>query len=53
MNVSSIFEFPPGHPGSVDSLEMLEFKWRPRASVGVADHSLGELVPAGFVEVVP
>jgi hypothetical protein len=47
-----VYEFEPGDDGNLDTMEALE-KWRPRAQVGIADHSTRDLVPAGFVEVLP
>lgn len=52
VDVSPVYLFPPGHPGEIDTLDVLEFKWRPRASVGVPLAGAGDLEPAGFLEVV-
>jgi hypothetical protein len=48
-----VFEFGLGHPAHLETVDALEIKYRPRAMVGVADHRSGELVPAGFLEVLP
>ncbi len=48
-----VFEFAPNSPYRSETLEALEFKYRPRATLGVADHESMELVPAGFLEVLP
>lgn len=52
VDVSVVYEFLPGDERVVDTMELLEYKYRPRASRGVADHSTGTLVAAGFVEVM-
>lgn len=48
-----VFEFSEGTDEFLETLDALDFKWRRRAIVGVADHSTKELVPAGFLEVGP
>jgi hypothetical protein len=52
VDAAIVYEFEPGDDRNVETLEALEGKWRPRAQVGIADHSTGSLVPAGFVEVL-
>lgn len=47
-----VYEHPPNHPDRIESIEALEYKWRPRAILNVADHNSRDLVPAGFLEVV-
>ncbi len=52
VDVRIVFEYEREHPSYVDvTQEALEFRWRPSASLGVADHTTKELVPAGFVKV--
>jgi hypothetical protein len=48
-----VIRFDDGTAESLDTLDVLEGKWRPRATRGFADHSTRELVPAGFLEVLP
>lgn len=53
VDVAIVFGFPEGHPDHLETMDALEMKWRPRALSNVADHITRELVPAGFLEVVP
>ena len=53
VDATPIFERLPDHPDYLEAVDALEFKWRPRATMNVADHRTMELVPAGFVEVGP
>jgi hypothetical protein len=46
-----VVDFPNGSEESLDTIEAIEFKWRPRAAVGIADHSSMELSPAGYLEI--
>ncbi len=52
VDLAVVYVYPTTHPGNLVSVEMLESKWRPRATVNIADHEAMELVPAGFLEVV-
>jgi hypothetical protein len=52
VDVGIVYAYDPDHPGYVaQTVGALEFKWRPRAGMGVADHTSKELVPAGYLEV--
>ena len=53
VDVAVVFGFDVAHPDHLETVEALELKWRPRALSGVADHATRELVPAGFLEVLP
>lgn len=51
VDAAIVFEFQPDDDRRIETMDALEGKWRPRAERGDADHSGGELVPAGFVEL--
>lgn len=53
VDIGIVYEFEPDHPAYVDTMDELEWKWRPRAAAGFADHMTKELVPAGYLEVRP
>lgn len=53
VDAARVFEFPQDNPHQLETIEALEYKYRPRATVGVADHSTKELESAGFLEVLP
>jgi hypothetical protein len=53
VDVGAVFEFEPDDPNHLDTIDELEFKWRPRATLGIADHVTRVLEPAGFLEVLP
>jgi hypothetical protein len=51
VDVGIVYDFDTDHPDHLETIEALEFNWRPRASQGIADHATRELVDAGFLEV--
>lgn len=53
VDVATVFGFPVDHSEHLETVDALEMKWRPRALSNVADHDTRELVPAGFLEVLP
>ena len=48
-----VIDFSEDSDDRLETIEALEFKWRPRASLGIADHATKDLVPAGFLEILP
>jgi hypothetical protein len=52
VDAAFVFDFAEGSDEHLETIDALEFKWRPRAILGVADHATGELEPAGFLEIV-
>jgi hypothetical protein len=48
-----VIDFSEDSADRLETIDALEFKWRPRASLGVADHATKDLVPAGFLEILP
>jgi hypothetical protein len=53
VDVTPLYEHAIDHPDYVEIIDAVEFKWLPRASKNIADHVERDLVPAGFVEVLP
>lgn len=53
VDVDLVYEFEPGDDRTIETMDVLDFRWRPRASKGVADHATRELESAGFLEVRP
>jgi hypothetical protein len=53
VDASYVFEFPAGDENVIETMEALEFLYRPRVSRGIEDHESKVLVPAGFIEVGP
>lgn len=53
VDVGIVYQFDSDHPDALFTVEALEWRWRRRASHGIADHVTRELVPAGFLEVQP
>jgi hypothetical protein len=51
VDVGIVYEFATQHPSYLDTVEALDFKWRPRASQNIADHATKLLVRAGYLEV--